>query len=675
MWFIHIFLFLWYNQREVRTMPKRIKNKIKEVIESIKDKYLLLIVFVITNTINSYFLRIITIKSGLKLSAIFFDIGILSIISLLCLIFKKKKKRAKYLLIMTILTTLTLIINSVYYHYYSSFVSVSLIATAVFVKDVRNAVYESVLKPIDLIYLWQPIAFYLLYYTNKKIIREKSQEDKKYLKIALPISVIFLAIGGIMIPQNSWSKLYKLWNREAVVINFGPYIYQADDILQSLVPRINTMFGHDSALRTVKEYYESNKYEHKTNEYTNIFEGKNIIVIHAESIQKFVMDLKFNDVEVTPNLNNLAREGIFFSNFYSQVGVGTSSDTEFTFNTSLMPSNRGTVFVNFYDREYISIPKLLNNKGYYTYSMHANNGEFWNRNTMHETLGYNKFYSKDSYEIDEVIGLGLSDKSFFSQSVPKMKEIKESQTNPFYGLLIMLSNHTPFSDLELIPEFPTTIDIKINGEKITREYINNTKLGNYIRSVHYSDEAIGELIKNLDSEGLLDNTVLVIYGDHDARLNYEDYNLLYNYNPIEDKIMTEEDKRYIKFNEYEYEINKKVPFIIWTKDKKYSENITTPTGMIDVLPTLGNMIGIHSKYQLGKDIMNIKDGENMVTFTDGSFITSKMYYNAPKGEIYPLNSEPIAEEYINLRVNHSSEIIEISNDIIYYDLIKELEKN
>lgn len=671
MWFIHIFLFLWYNQREVITMKKR---EIKNIILNIKENYSLLIIFILTNTINGVLLRLITIKSSLKLSAVLFDLAILIFISLFTFLFKTKKRRVKYLFIMTILITIICIANSIYYHYYSSFISVSLIATAIFAKDVSDAIFENILKPVDLIYLWQPI-FFLIYIKRKNVICSKNSTfEKKISKVAIFFSMMIMGIGAILVPSNAWGSLHKLWNRESVVINFGPYIYQIDDIVQSLIPRINTMFGHDSALRVVKEYYKNNKYEKKTNEYSNIFEGKNIIVIHAESIQKFTMDLKFNNQEVTPNLNNLASEGIFFNNFYSQVGVGTSSDAEFTFNTSLMPSNRGTVFVNFFDREYISIPKLLNKKGYYTYSMHANNGEFWNRNKMHQTLGYNYFYSKDSYDIDEIIGLGLSDKSFFTQSVQKMKEIKEQQKKPFYGLLIMLSNHTPFSDLELMPDYPTTIDVEINGEKITRDYINKTKLGNYIKSVHYADEAIGELIKNLDREGLLDNTVLVIYGDHDARLDYDDYNLLYNYDPINDKVMDESDDNYINFNEYEYELNRKVPFIIWTKEKEYNKIVEVPTGMIDVLPTLGNMIGIHSKYQLGTDIMNVKDGDNTVTFTDGSFVTSKLYYNAPKGEIYPLNSEPIAEEYINLRVNHSSELIEVSNDIIYYDLINELEK-
>ncbi len=648
----------------------------KKFISNIKEKYLLIIIFVLTNAINGLLLRLITIKSGLRISAIFVDIGILFIISILSLLFKSKKKRKKYLFIMTIIATLICLINSIYYHYYSSFASVSLLATVTFAKDVSDAIFENVLKPIDLVYLWQPLFFYIYCKKSKNSIHDKKNaDDKKFMKFAVLFSTIIMGIGATLMPISAWGSLHKLWNRESIVINFGPFIYQIDDVIQSLTPKINTFFGHDSALKRVKDYYQENKYVRQDNKYTNIFEGKNIIAIHAESIQKFTMDLKFNGVEVTPNLNKLSKEGIFFSNFYSQVGVGTSSDTEFTYNTSLMPSIRGTVFVNYFDRKYISLPNLLRKKGYYTFSMHANNGDFWNRNIMHETLGYNKFYNKDSYEIDETIGLGLSDKSFFNQSVKIIKKVKEEQNKPFYSLLIMLSNHTPFNDLELMDEFPTTINVEINGEIVTRDYINDTKLGNYIRSVHYADQAIGNFINELDKEGLLENTVLIIYGDHDARLPYDDFNLLYNYDAISDTIRVETDDNYITFNDYEYELNRKVPFIIWTKENQYNENITTPTGMIDVLPTLGNMIGVYSEYQLGRDIMGVNDGENTVTFTDGSLVTSKIYYNAPKGEIYPLSNEPIAEEYINLRVNHSADLIEISNDIIYYDLINELEKN
>src|SRR5699024_8376209 len=154
----------------------------------------------------------------------------------------------------------------------------------------------------------------------------------------------------------------------------------------------------------------------------------------------------------------LIKEGLFFTNFYSQVSVGTSSDTELTFNTSLMPTQNGTAFVSYFDRTYIATPSLMKEKGYYTFSMHANNADFWNRRTMHESLGYDKFYSKETYDVkdEDIIGLGLSDKEFFSQSVEKIKKISKKH-DKFYGLLITLTNHTPFSDTEKYGEFAVTM--------------------------------------------------------------------------------------------------------------------------------------------------------------------------------------------------------------------------
>ena len=650
------------------------KEKIKKLLKIIKKDYPVETFFIISNLINGLIIRIVTVKNGLFISPLLVDLGFLILVSLLSLLIKKEK-RIRYFITLSIIFNIVCIVNSIYYHYYSSFASISLIANITFASDESDAIVENVLKAVDLIYIWQTITLVIIYKkTNKKEYIKHKENKKKLVKTGLITSLSLFAVAALFMPLNAWSRLYNLWNRESVVMNHGIYVYQLDDFIQSLTPKITSVLGHDKALKKVTDYYKENKYTPSNNEYTNIFKGKNIIVIHAESMQKFAMDLTFNNKEVTPNLNKLANEGIFFSNFYSQVGVGTSSDAEFTFNTSLMPSTKGTVFVNYFDRDYISIPKLLKEQGYYTYSMHANTGEFWNRNTMHKSLGYDKFYNKDSYTIDETIGLGLSDKSFFRQSVDMMKQIKEEENKPFYSLLIMLSNHTPFSDLALMEDYKTTIDVTIDNQTVTRDYLNNTTMGNYLRSVHYADSAIGEFIDNLDKEGLLENTVLVIYGDHDARLDFEDFNLLYNYDPITDTIKTENDEGYIPYTKYNYELDRKVPFIIWTKDQNYNLNVNTPMGMIDVLPTLGNMIGIHSDYQLGKDIMNLKGDDNTVTFIDGSFLTSKVYYNSPKGEIYSINNEPITEEYIKERAKKSSDLIEVSNDIITYDFIKEIKK-
>ena len=170
--------------------------------------------------------------------------------------------------------------------------------------------------------------------------------------------------------------------------------------------------------------------------------------------------------------------------------------------------------------------------------------------------------------------------------------------------------------------------------------------------------------------------MVVINGDHDARIDKEDYDLLYNYNPKTNELYSEEDANYIEYNKYDYVLDKKVPFIIWTKEKEYIEEVKIPTGMIDVLPTLGNMFNIHSDYQLGTDIFNIKNGDNIVVFTDSSYITKDIYYVAQKNEIYPLNNDAVDEKYVDRNSKKAEQIIEISNDIISFDLIKELkEKN
>lgn len=101
-----------------------------------------------------------------------------------------------------------------------------------------------------------------------------------------------------------YSRLSKQWNREFLVEKFGVYTYQLNDLFKSLDAKFNTLFGYDNAAKDFREFY-SNKEEHKTNEYTDKFKGKNVIVIHTESMQNAALNTSFNGQEVTPNLNRL----------------------------------------------------------------------------------------------------------------------------------------------------------------------------------------------------------------------------------------------------------------------------------------------------------------------------------------------------------------------------------
>ena len=646
-------------------MKKKLK-KINDFLDKAKTNYPILTFFVLANFINAIAIRLITTHT-FAIRAIFFDLGfVLFMASFSFLI--KKSGRGIYYIIATLFMIAICIINSIYYNYYSSFVSASLLATSVFVKDVGDAVVDFAIKWQDWIYFWALIVICILL-KNKK---ENFYVMKKKFYKGVLVSLLIIGIGCALPPYNSWSRFIKLWNMVSVVNNFGVYVYQMDDLVQSLKPTFNNFFGYDKALKETQDYYNSKSTSESVNEYTGIFEGKNVIAIHAESLQSFTLDMSFEGKEVTPNINKLLETGIYFNNFYAQVGVGTSSDTEFTYSSSLLPANNGTVFVNYYNNKFETIQNLLNNKGYYVFSMHGNVGDFWNRDIMHLNMGYDKFYSRSSFVIDEEYGLGLSDKSFFRQVVPMIKDIDEELDVPYYGTLITLTNHTPWSDVSDYSDYKVTMTVKDGDDVIVRDYLEDTVIGRYIKSVNYMDSAIGQFISDMDKAGLLEDTVIVIYGDHDARINKRQFDYMYNYSPILDRVLKEDEAGYIEFNDYDYELSKKVPFIIWSKDMKDNTLIDTPMGMIDAMPTLGNMLGVYNKYALGRDVISIDKSEAIVSFKDGSYITDKIYYSARNNEAYTITSGVISDDYISRNSLYADKIMEISDNIITYNLIKDL---
>lgn len=664
---------------------KKVKNE--HLVRAYIKENPLFITYVLINVLNSTLLRFFTITSienYLSIKPILADLAVVIILGSLGFLFKSKA-RYRYLMVLTIIFTAACMINSVYYTFYTSYVSFSMLSLTQFLGPVGDAVVENVIQLKDLVFLYAPL---VLAFINIRLKKrgdyrkvEFKQKRKKMALKTLIVGVLLAAVFIISLTSLEVGRFTKQWNKEYIVMRFGIYVYQINDGITSLKPKINSMFGVEQAMKDFDLYYQTREEEekdyNKENEYTGILKGKNILVIHAESLQTVAMNTTFNGQEVTPNFNRLAKEGIYFSNYYSQVSVGTSSDAELTFNTSLMPTQSGTAFVSYFDRTYNSIPKLMKENGYYAFSMHGNNADFWNRRTMHETLGYDKFYSKKDYDVtsENSIGLGIGDQAFFHQSVSKIEDISKKHEK-FYGLLITLTNHTPFSEVEKYGEFPVSIKESVVSEdgtitEVEYPYMEGTKLGNYFKSVHYADYALGEFIQELDSAGLLENTAIVIYGDHDARLPEKDYVRFYNYDKSTDSVKNKDDPTYEEFGSYQYELNRKVPFIIWTKDKKYNEEVTHVMGMYDAMPTLLNMLGMEkSKYALGHDIFNIKEN-NIVVFANGNWVTNKVYYNSQKSAYLSLNvNEEIEEDYISKNTEYANKLLDVSNNLIVYDLIK-----
>lgn len=660
------------------------KIKIKALYENIVKQMIsfvttnrLFIFFVISSLISCMFLREYTIGNPFDIKPFIVDLAMILIIGSFGYLIKGKNQ-FYYFFAWSIVIALLNIINSVYFVFYQSFTSFGLLETVGQLNTVGGSVAEK-LEPIQFIYLLAPFLLYYLNYSLSKWnyynLLEKVEKGKRMFVSTILVASVLVAITLVTMKPQDYSRLTKQWDRYYLVERFGVIMYQLNDLVQTVTPRFNSLFGYEEAAEEYRVFFEAKDQESiKNNKYTNKFKDYNIIFVHMESIQTFLLDLNFNGEEVMPNLNNIIDEGMFFNNFHSQISIGTSSDTEFTLLTSLMPAQSGTVFVTYSDREYVSIPSLLTNKGYYTFSTHGNKANMWNRNNMHYNLGYQDMYFEPEFVLDEVVNLGITDKSYFRQLVPKLEKIEEEHDS-YMGTIITLSNHSPFYKGAELTEYDLTYTITTDElgmpleEPIINPYLEDTKLGEYIKSSHYADEALGEFIEMIKNSDKFDKTLFVFYGDHDAKLSRSEYRHYYNYDPETDTSKHKDDLEYVNYDYYAHELNRSVPLVLWTKNSSIKGEFSYPMGMIDIMPTIGNMIDIRNRYSLGNDIFNVKN-DNIVIFPNGNFLTSKVYYNNSKEEYIPFTIEPIDENYITNIKEYTDKRLKISNDIIVHDLIR-----
>ena len=663
----------------------------KNVIEYIATNRLFL-TYVIIAMAGLMLARNFTIGNMWDFPAFISDLALVLMIGALGYLVKPKNQY-RYFMIILIIFTLMEVINSIYYTFYTSFASFGELGTVGQTETVMGSVYER-MKLTDLMYILFPFLFYFihkkLYKTAYYNFMSVVEKGKKMCVVTLLVGCLFLAYTFVTASATDYSRLAKQWNRVYVVERFGLVLYQINDLVQTLTPKFSSLFGYEEAAQSFINYFTSDDVDlyDGENKYTGILEGYNVVFIHMEGMQTFLMDLEFNGVEATPNLNKIASEGMFFSRFYPQVSIGTSSDTEFTLTTSLMPAASGAVFTSYYDRDYITIPKLLKEKGYYTFSMHGNYASMWNRATVHPALGYDDMYFEDTYTYNkdaddpnnlEYINLGISDKKFFLQVVPIMEQIEAEHTN-YMGTIITLSNHSPFKYLDKYGEYDMSTTYEECDtetglcEEVISNYLYGSSAGNYIMSSHYADAALGEFFEYVNNSDAFDNTVFVLYGDHDAKLSRNDLNYLYNYDYKTGELKSEDDPTYVTYDEYDHELNKNTPLIIWTKNKelrsKLHGEIDYVMGMYDVMPTLGNMLGIENPFAMGHDIFNIKD-DNYVVFPNGNFLTNLIYYNNSESQ-YKVIQEgaELTADYISNLLEKTEQILDVSNAIIVHDLIK-----
>ncbi len=659
----------------------KIYNKIRLKIVKYLYTNRLFFTYLILAIAGATILRGATVGHPLAYKPLLVDIGLALLIGSFGYLIKPHNQ-FKYFFTWLIIFTVIEVVNSIYFTFYEGFASLSQFSTLSQTETVMDSIFVK-LRIIDFIYILQPIIFYYIH-NNLKMstyynLLDKVEKKKTMFFTTFLISACFLIYSFVTATASDYSRLAKNWNRSYIVERFGIIMYQFQDLYQTVVPKISSLFGEEEARALFEEYFndpENLKYNGE-NRYSGILKGYNIVYIHMESMQNFLMDLKFNGQDVVPNLKALAKEGMFFSNFYPQISIGTSSDAEYIMLTGLLPSTGGTVFVNHPHNTFNTIATNLKEAGYYTFSMHGNSSEMWNRVNIHPNLGYQGMYYKDTFTFNDIdgnpdkVGLGINDELFFSQAVSKLETIENTYEN-YFGTLITLSNHSPFP-----PHQNFTLDINDYytneyGEQTSTCYLCKRDIGKYIVSSNYADKALGEFIDLIKNSDAFNNTVFVFYGDHDAKISYKDMNYLYNYDHVTGELKDESDPTYKEYDSYDHNLNKKTPLIIWTKNaelkKVFKGEIKTIMGMYDAAPTLYNMLGIDNKYHLGHDIFNIKDN-NIVVFPNGNYLTNLIYRNNSTGDYKILKKDAVFDDtYLEENLAYTEKALEIGNDIINYNL-------
>ena len=378
------------------------------------------------------------------------------------------------------------------------------------------------------------------------------------------------------------------------------------------------------------------------------YQGSNVIMIQAEAFMNFVVNEKINGQEITPNFNKLIQESMYFSNFYHQTALGRTSDADFVTQSSLLPLPMGSVFTRYPSHEYDTIPAILKEHGYAANVFHSYDSSFWNRQTVYKEMNYDHFFSKKDFEQDEMIGWSVSDASFFKQSLNKMKDVPE----PFYSFLITLSSHHPY---DALPKEMQELD---TGE------FQGTIFGNYLQTMHYLDRSLGQFVDQMKSEGLLDTSILIIYGDHDNSIKEEAF-----YEQFLDRKVTDLDME---------QIMNQVPLLIHLPDGGSAGVYPEAAGMMNTAPTIYHLLGISTEpyYLMGDSLLG--NQKRLIPLRSGAFSDNEVFYipgeiaGFENGTCYNLSTrQPTDINACQQGHEKAGQFLKVSDQTVTYDLLKQ----
>lgn len=580
------------------------------------------------------FWRDVGFVSYRSFSPLLFSISYILLLLILMTIFYNKRKIIY--VVFGIMANVYFIAQFLCYKILGNFFSIVNLFSAGEASDYLEYAFQNVDDKMLILVLLSILSIIIVLILDKKVIISYFYKSKKYKVVSVVITLVLFIIcriGGIYklgssvsngawdswkIPRNVYDN-YSNNNRSFMVSGMYEYIFR--DAYLYLKKRVNPNTKQN--VEDINKYLDTLDIELEDNDYTGIFKNKNLIVIMMESIDDWLVD-----EEVMPTLSKLSNSGINFTNRYAPFfGGAMTINSEFASVSGLYSVVSEKAIYNYNNNFDYSLPSLFKENGYIVNSIHMNNAEFYNRKNFHLSLGFDHHFAlynmglKSDFSFDSNI---ILDDDSFELIISKDK---------FMTFITTYSAHVPYSGNSMCDKLKEkNIDLLVEGDEelsCLRLLANDT------------DKFLELLIKRLDENNLLNDTVLVMFSDHYS----------YGYSDVA-KIKNTDNNNLIQHT----------PFVIWSNDVN-GRVVDAIVDTADIPVILFNMFGIdyNPKLYMGTDVFSSYH-ENFVYFSDYTWYDGVNYSEDIEVNDYSKKISEIVSEKINI----NSKII--SSD--YYNYYK-----
>ncbi|GLX69947.1 hypothetical protein MU1_42930 [Paenibacillus glycanilyticus] len=485
------------------------------------------------------------------------------------------KRKMYYYLIVNLMFTVLYFSILMYYKYYGIIVTTDALSQADKVTQVGESTYSLMDPYYMLIFLDIIVIAVVLLLPKFRKARQSADLRPRKSKLWMAAFALSITVCLVNVLPNRASMNENKQAEEMGLLDYEVYNL-VDKMMEeeTLTPMSEITQAKINELKGITEP--------TTPKYFGAAKGKNVIILQMESYQDFLIGLKVGGVEITPNMNKLVQETAHYKNFYTMVGQGTTSDAEYVVNTSLyVPKHKAATDVNV-DKALPSLPKVMKANGYATATFHTNAVDFWNRRELYSAIGWDKFYDQAFYGDEDHVAFGASDEVLYKKTLPELVKMDQAD-KPFYSMVISMSAHHPYN----IPTSKYRIELPA-------EFKDDSLVTRYLKAQNYADYALGQFIDGLKSSGLWDDSIVLMYGDHQGLP-------LYSLDDDEKALMKE-----MLGTDYGHTEMFNIPLIMHVPGVTQPSEVDQVGGQVDILPTVANLVGasLANQIHFGEDLLN-----------------------------------------------------------------------